>query len=183
MSRISAEPVVTVRVMVGGYRDALARFQEAAETWDHDITFQPLFEALSWATAIDERCRRIWVPDGKDDRPGYEWQKRLNGHETLKGVRFVRNRVHHQWAEAFESRDVRSARKNRPIRYVAWVWKRVEDLPEAPAKHRDVRIRPFYVRLLAGKPVEATLIGLATTFDQIANLLEPPRPRAAEMPT
>lgn len=56
---------------------------------------------------------------------------------------------------------------------MSWVWKQSEDLPTAPKQHEDRSIRPFYERLLAGKPVEPTLIQLGTTFDQIAELLEP----------
>jgi hypothetical protein len=58
--------------MVQGYREAVTRF----------------------STAIRDE-------DG-GDRFGYAWRKRVEGAEVLAGIRYVRNRVHHDWADALQ---------------------------------------------------------------------------------
>jgi hypothetical protein len=177
-----SEPVITVHLMVEGFQAALRRFQDASERWDHPTAYPPLFEALNWAVAIDDRCQEIWIPEGPEHRPGPDWQRRLSGEETLKGLRFVRNRVHHQWAEAFEIGTLREPTAERPVRWTTWVWKRVDDLPPAPDQHQNAKIRPFYDELLAGKPVEPTLVRLEETFELVARLLEPRLPQDDPLP-
>jgi hypothetical protein len=58
---IYKEPVVTVHLMVAGYRAALARFRDAAETGLYEVAYPPLFEVLEWAAALDERCQELWA--------------------------------------------------------------------------------------------------------------------------
>jgi hypothetical protein len=82
MSRASdRDPVVDQAVLLRGYQQAVARFDESRLGHDATVAFLPLFEALNWAASIDERLR---YPD----------------YPELRGLRFARNRVHHQWAEA-----------------------------------------------------------------------------------
>jgi hypothetical protein len=64
-----------------GYEQAVARFHAARLARDPAAAFIPLFEALNWAASIDESL-------------GYL------DHGELQGLRFTRNRVHHQWADA-----------------------------------------------------------------------------------
>jgi hypothetical protein len=51
---------------------------------------------------LDDRCREHWAPDGNP--LGSEWLRRWRGDVTIaRAIRFARNRVHHQWAEAWSS--------------------------------------------------------------------------------
>ena len=52
--------------------------------------YMPIFEALNWAAALDER---IAV-----DAKGWSWRKRVSNGEVVAGLRFAHNRAHHQWA-------------------------------------------------------------------------------------
>ena len=72
-----------------GYRGACARFRE--ETYGDSLPglFVPLFEALNWAVALADNLKSSGAP--LDD-------------PVVKGLRFVRNRVHHQWVAALEVR-------------------------------------------------------------------------------
>jgi hypothetical protein len=114
-----------------GYRAALERFDDTANQRDPEIRLIPLFEALNWAVAIvfPDPDRALWPDD-----------------EIVKGLRFARGRVHHQWAEALEPRDV-------PIRAATvvswggggfahsglvldWFWKPLDELPDPDPGHR-----------------------------------------------
>lgn len=66
-------------------------------------TYVPLFEALNWAHALDERVAAHWVPNGKT--VGFGWRDRIPKAEIMAGVRFARNSLHHDWSEAVVLRD------------------------------------------------------------------------------
>ena len=138
-----------------GYHGALARFL-AADPGDETSAFLPLFEALSWASAIDQRCTKDFAPDGLGDRmPRRGWEQRLTGGaDIISGVRFVRNVVHHQWAEAVQPGAG------------GWCWRAVEELPSRRENSEDYR------RELAGRLVAPTLLALDQTFASVARLLD-----------
>ena len=56
--------------MVMGFKMAVERFIAAGSGRDPMAAAIPLFEALNWAVALDERLCKDWVPDGKDRQPG-----------------------------------------------------------------------------------------------------------------
>jgi hypothetical protein len=89
---------VQVRMMLDRYRQALWRLQEAVKHPESAPVFWALFETLNWAVALDDLIAEIWRPAGA--REGFEWRSRMRGAEVLDGVRYVRNRVHHQWANS-----------------------------------------------------------------------------------
>ena len=70
---------------VGGYARAHDRFKKASSQHPHSPgdVFMPLFEALNWAGVLEKEARQ---PQHHND----PW---------LKAIRFVRNRVVHQWAD------------------------------------------------------------------------------------
>jgi hypothetical protein len=133
--------IVTVQTLASGYRAAVARFTEAVDRRDPpEETYLPLFEALNWAVSLDDRLKR---PDV----------------EVAKGLRWVRNLVHHQWADALESSDVLIPRVVRasghsqivgPIVVLDWFWRPVERLPEPDKRSRhEPEQREAYIALLA----------------------------------
>lgn len=167
-----AEAIVTFRVMLRGYGEALARFREAAGGQDPAASFVALFEVVNWAVALDDRCGEHWAPEGQP--LGREWPSRLANAEAVRAVRFARNRVHHQWAEALEL-DTSGARSplRDPLRSFEWVWRGLNELPSTPPDRRDPQGEERYRRLLAGQPAESTLMVLHEAYRQVADLLEP----------
>lgn len=167
-----AEPIATFRVLLRGYEQALARFREAAGGHDPTAAFVALLEVLNWAVALEDRCAEHWAPEGKP--LGREWPSRLANAEPVHAVRFARNRVHHQWAEALEL-DTSGFRSplRAPLRSFEWVWRGLDGLPSTPPDRRDPRGEKRYTQLLAGRPAESTLMVLHETYHQIADLLEP----------
>jgi hypothetical protein len=88
-------------------------------------TFTPLFEALNWATSLEYRIAAEW-PDPDTSR---EWYRDFPAGDTVRAVRFIRNRVYHQWAEAITIDD---ADRDLPARLAPWIWQ-----PKAPDGKRD----------------------------------------------
>lgn len=95
--------------------------------------FFALFETLMWAVALDEAIDDVFAPDG-----GAMWWRSDEQGYLLAAVRYVRNRVHHQWANALrlelESGGVL------PFPGHAWVWRELTDLPlRGPNRSSDAR--------------------------------------------
>ena len=158
-------------VMVMGFRLAVERFEGASPTSDRVASVIPLFEALNWAVALDERLVKDWVPDGEGREPGWDWPIRLRGDteaDIVRGVRFIRNRVHHQWADALR---VAKDRHHYPHRQREWIWVAASDLPEADSGHD--KGREGYERLVEGHPAEFTLTTLVSIYEFVTQLLEP----------
>lgn len=128
--------------MENGYLEAAARFLDAVDSDSTaEETFIPLFEALNWTVSLDERLGRRAEP-------------------LWRGLRFVRNRVHHQWADALEGRElpvsspltVGGATVTVSGDTVDWFWKPLAALPDAPTRHPDPSGQQAYEDQLAGKP-------------------------------
>ena len=81
--------VVGVATLFDGFEQAFARWQEVERAPQGlDRTFIALFEVLEWTACIDERLET----------------KRWISAPHLRGIRWARNRCHHDWALALEVR-------------------------------------------------------------------------------
>jgi hypothetical protein len=156
------ENLVTFESMLIAYTDAVARFETG--TGDPTTTYVSLFEALNWAVALDDRVGAHWVPDVEP--VGFEWRARLgHGAELMAGVRFARNRVHHQWCDAITvERNLRGEFKN-------WVWIAGDELP--PPDKPDPNGEAVYRSELEGRPIIVCLNVLNGAFYTLAGWLEP----------
>jgi hypothetical protein len=158
--------------MASGLRGAVERFKGTSPLSDPVAAAIPLFEALNWAVALDDRVREDWAPDGVDRQPGWDWVIRLSNvtdAEAVRGIRFIRNRVHHQWADALR---IAKGQSRYPARGFDWVWASADELP--PPKGRfDELGHAGYQRLLKGRPADFTLATLAETYEFMDRLLEP----------
>jgi len=143
--------------LVAGYAGAHDRFNEASQHPESpDLLFIPLFEALNWAGVLEE-----------DARPHTD--------DLLWAIRFVRNRVVHQWANAVEGRNIpnpagltvrplgagagRSGVVGPPVVW-QWYWRDRASLPTGT----NNRGGPAYDKLLDGKPVADALTQLRAKF-------------------
>jgi len=166
---------VPFSAMLLGFRLAVRRFQDAATETDPTAAALPLFESLNWAVALDERIRKDWVPDGPPPS-GWDWPKRIGNEadaEAVQGIRFIRNRVHHQWADALT---LEGPANRYPPRSFEWVWATVDQLPPPDLGHGD-RGREGYEKLLEGQPAEFGLAILRETYEFMTQLLESRGPR------
>lgn len=154
--------IVTFEAMFIGYADAAERFETATGDGDPIKTYNALFEALNWAVAMDERIGHHWVPDGKP--LGVKWSERLgHGAVIISGVRFARNRVHHQWSDAIvPSGGTREE-------FATWAWRAADDLP----KGRNQTGEDTYREHLEWRPVKVCLGVLGGAFLALQFMLEP----------
>jgi hypothetical protein len=140
--------------LVEGYRGALDRFMASADARDKpEQRFIPLFEALNWVAPMMKY-------------PGRDY---LFRDEIVLALRHVRNRVHHDFADALEARDVpyppglvtrggEGAKVVGPATVLEWFWKWPDQLP--PPEREDKEGEKAYEQRLAGEPVENALAHL-----------------------
>jgi hypothetical protein len=160
---------VTFRMVLAGYRSAVGRYNTGRLTQDVAATYHPLFEALNWAVALDDQTRARWSPQGKPLNWG--WRDKIDSGDYVRAVRFARNRVHHQWADALElTTDGFTFPITFPMVFHEWRWRRSVDLPVGD----DSRDEATYDRLLANHPARHILQQLGETYAQVADLLERP---------
>ena len=145
---------------MNGYRAAVERLRERIRDANAkaEDTFVPLFEALNWAASVD-----IYFIEGR--APIQD--------PLLTGVRFARNRVHHQWADALvrvESpgmpgvlRATGSSRLLVPPPGHQWNWADVAQLP--PGKNDSGRLE--YETHLEGRSAEETLLALTPVLNAL----------------
>lgn len=144
---------VPPETLLRGYVQARQRFDEARDRRDQPAAFFALFEALSWAVALDERLAH--------ELGGWQWRERFGDEgRVMAAVRFARNSVHHQWAEAVEPRGGGvSFPLEFPLRFDDYYWR-----PDLPPPRRAAE-EPDYERLLANRPARNTLRSLETLFE------------------
>ena len=149
--------------MVDGFDAALARLRQAVTQHDEEVAYHALFEALQWAvTALDYLIKRRKV---RVDDP------------VLLGLVLPRNRVHHQWADALERRQVpgpaiRRAQGTSGLTgggiIADWYWRAADDLPPGDS---DRGLRE-YREHLAGQRVEPTLQHLEGIFQGLRGTVD-----------
>lgn len=122
-------------------------------------SFIPLFEALNWATSLDDHVRASWPFEAE------RWYESIPCGSTVRAVRFARNRVHHQWAQALTLGD---ADRDLPARVASWVWAWRTELP---AGRRDLPGERLYREDLAGEPVIGALGRLTAVFGKALRIL------------
>jgi hypothetical protein len=179
---------VRVRLLTDGYAQSYERF-EVAEGDDNPIAaFFALFEALNWAHAVDDLIAKTWSPRGKV--VGYDWRTdpaiRGAGAELsniMQGLRYVRNRVHHQWADALVT-DKATSGLTFPMTFPAtfgpvssWAWRSADDLPTPSNEAKEAPGREAYTTALAGRKPDDALEALRMTFPLVAEFLDPPMAR------
>ena len=164
------ENIVTFEAMVVGYIDAAGRFNRATGRGQGTLAYVALSEALNWAVSLEDRTRRDWAPDGEP--VGWEWRERLPNTEVMAGVRFARNRVHHQWADAMVI-EQRTYPYKFPLLVPEWKWRPANDLPPGDQKHPDPDGEAAYRRFLEGRQVSVALDDLSGVFYTLQMLLEP----------
>lgn len=170
--------ISTFEAMFDGYVEALSRFEAAAKTLDPKATYVPLFEALNWAVALDDRTAAHFVPDGKPI--GFGWRGRIPYGEIMAGVRFARNSVHHQWSDALELRGGAHLPLTFAVTFSEWTWRSADQLP-APDKQPHPEGERSYREEMEGRPARVSLDVLGGVFLTLKELLEPYTiPRAPE---
>lgn len=157
-------PVMGVDIQLAGYREAAARFHAGMYSPERGAASIPLYEALAWVVGIDTRLQEAWKETGNPPRTW--WSDSVVGGDTVRGLRFVRNRVQHQWALAmYVSRDVVQPEASR--HGFEWRWVPARYLP--PGGNRSFQNE--YDMHLAGRDVASTLGEVGDAFSAVVSSL------------
>jgi hypothetical protein len=141
--------------IVRGYGEAHDRFRAASQQPDSpEELFIPLFEALNWAGVLEEA-------------------QRPHTDQLLQAIRFARNALVHDWADAVEGRDVPNPHlatgrgPRSPGLVWDWFWRDRQDFPKPKPtgkKPRTPADGAAYDAELSGKPVRDALDSLRQIF-------------------
>jgi hypothetical protein len=154
---------VAVDTLVSGFTEALRRFREVRVAKDQRGTFVALAECLMWTATLSERL----------DLARGDGQTR----DLLHAFKWIRNRVHHQWADAVYLDESAAEFPMRfPLSFFEWRWRASEQVPDADRRHPDHHGREDYDELMAGEPVRRTLRALIAAFNKCAGLSINPDP-------
>lgn len=140
------DSVVDLATLVRGFHLAKQRFADVDTHMSTGLeTFVPLFEALNWAVSIDVFLAARQEP-------------------IVRALRFGRNRVHHDWANALyfmpgAEAGVLVVGVSRLGVASRWHWRFASELP---AGRTDADGEAAYRELLEGQPAGLTL----ALFDQ-----------------
>lgn len=147
---------------MGGFIDATGRFKEATRRRDADAASSALSEALDAAVRLEDWIRKYWIVDGEP--VGWSWREMLPMTELMPAIRFVRGRVHHQFADAIAVRE-RIYPYKFPLLVPEWTWRPADELPPPDPRHPDRHGgRAGYQALLEGRPVQVALDALCGVF-------------------
>jgi hypothetical protein len=149
--------------MLFGFNEATKRWREAIKTRSPIRTYTAMFEALTWAASLDERVADNWAPYGQI--LGFRWRGQIPQAEIMAGVRFARNRSHHQWANTVDLLTTKA--DGFPIKHPEWRWRAADDLPTRDPKHPDPSGDRVYREQLERKHVGHTLDVLSEVFSTL----------------
>jgi hypothetical protein len=140
--------------------------EEHPSPWDERVTvtdiFLPLFEALNWAVSLDDRIGRLWPKTGRD------WHRDVQCGGRVRALRYARNSVHHDWAQAI---DLPERHRHLPGRQTVVRWEWAWPLPLKLPRYEDLDGERAYRSQLAGTCVVVTLSELGAGFAEAVNHL------------
>lgn len=129
-----------------------------------------LFEALNWASALGDKLQQEWRVVHPDE--SWWWQDVPAG-ETARALRFARNSVHHDWAQAIVLPEVQPPTQTREGWHL-WRW------ADALSSDRpDPEGEAAYQSRLAREVAGITLIHVTSVFVQGMLLVLQSQPQAA----
>ncbi len=135
-----AQQVLALADLINGFEQAYTRWDLARVQTDPIVAFHALFESLAWTYTVDDFL--------------YERDGAFAQLPELRGLRFARNRVHHQWADALWL-DPKGATfpLEFPIAFFEWRWRDTRDLPTGRASPDEF----VYKQQLARTPARHSL--------------------------
>jgi hypothetical protein len=144
--------------------DELLRAAYSSDTAELDLDeelvtaerYLALFEALNWAVSLDERLAKEWPFE--EIEFGEYWHDDFAGGGLIRGLRYARNGVHHDWSLALDLDPTEILFQQRvELLWLAWV----EDLQSG---RPDPDGKRAYDEYLAGRSVGDTLIEIGDVF-------------------
>ncbi len=152
---------ITLNELILGFEQAYSRIKDAKNKKERLGVFFALFETLNWIVTIDDKLQ---------DKEK-EWYRKLGKDgETVRALRYARNRVHHQWADIVLITSGAAIPATIPLAFHEWVWKKLENIPPEDPKHTDEEGKKLYKELLEGRPVRYSLQVMSHIFDDLKSM-------------
>lgn len=126
-----------------GFLQARDRVSMAVVAEDPIRLFFGLFETLNWTVALADAIAFV-SPSGE------KWWRDSDNGFLIMGVRYARNRVHHQWANALQS-EIESS-SVLPFKGRTWVWRELEDLPSPSPGRSTEQDQDIYRYMRCSEP-------------------------------
>ena len=162
------ENTLSYESMVGGFIDATSRFKDATRRRDADAASSALSEALDDAVRLEDWIRKHWIVGGHP--LGWSWRAMLPMTELMPAIRFVRGRVHHQFADPTGVCE-RTYPYKFPLLVPEWTWRLADELPPPDPDHPDRHGgEDAYRKLLEGRPVQLGLDALCGVFYSVQRI-------------
>lgn len=147
----SSMAVVTTETLLKGFEQGHARVRCAARGLAWQPMYFAIFETLNWAASLDDRLHKPRSGNSLED-------------DHLNGLRYARNRTHHQWANALVFDTGATAvlghmtlgRAQLGRAHPSITWRLADDLPP-PSPDRDEKLKRAYARSLQTCEVSASL--------------------------
>lgn len=141
-------------------QEALGRASGTRTAHGDDGTFAALAEALWWVCVLNESFWRQRVENGYEERRASDERG-----VVLEGLLYARNRMTHDIDITGMHGLIQGAKwpLRWPVSWGGWVWRGVNDLPEAPEGGR--KFEDVYRRSLEGQKVEPTLRSAAAFLE------------------
>lgn len=133
-----------------------------------------LFEALNWAVSLDDRLTEEWPFE--EIAFGKYWCDEFAGGDLIRGLRYVRNAVHHDWSLALDVDPEETPFQARvELLYLSW-------LPGLSSKRPHPDGERAFAEMLAGRSVGDTLLEINEVFEVGVKLAMGERPRQTTGP-
>lgn len=155
--------IIDFETLLSGYTGAVARFQDARRTHGASRTFHSLFEALNWAVVLDDHVSRHWTPPGTVAPVRWKWRNHVGDGGYVRALRFARNRVHHQWADALVNTEGAELPSTLPLALFEWRWRSSTVLPTGS----NMDGLAEYDQLLAGSTARMSLDVIASVYKYV----------------
>jgi hypothetical protein len=159
-------------------RTAYKNAPKAEWDLDEELTtlerYFALFEALNWAVSLDDRLALDWPYE--EISYGEYWCDEFVGGGLIRGLRSVRNAVHHDWALALDMDPVEVPFCKRiDLLCVRW-------LSGLPSRDDRSRGATAYLDFLAGRVVGDTLLEIDEIFESATQIVMGGLPRRPSGP-
>lgn len=150
----------------GVLRSAFGSGKDSPWDLDEELTsierYFALFEALNWAVSLDDRLNRDW-PFAEIVHGKY-WCDEFAGGALIRGLRFARNSVHHDWSLGLDLDPLKNPFQQRiELLWLSW--------SEELAGRKKGDGATAYRAYLAGRAVGDTLFEIGDILTAATNIL------------
>jgi hypothetical protein len=158
------------------FLEEVEAFHRTAAQIDTVEALKPVAHAVLWAWTLDDvltRESRDQLPSSPKGHTPYEVAREATEDgRCMRGVRYLRNRLAHQFVDVLDTRGGAALPMRLPAPLHEFIWLPVTELPPADVYRGQSDLRDVYAAELASQPVRFTFDRLTSFFSWAVN--QPP---------